>query len=141
MTENIVSGYDLSGGANSWSSTLLTGYSFFYLDFVYSNIAGTSELIIRETDAGTGIDSLYSEIQKVLVVKPADAVPPMVGSTTYESVNNINVTKKYLNVQYLGGVTQGKLSVILRAERNKLQTHNVNDDSHEPLKRYTLLLS
>jgi len=125
MKTTLIGGYDLSGGSANWTSGLLTDYSFFYLDLLWSNVTGSGTLSIRQTD-GSG----YDLIQQVTLS----------GSENFTEINNINVTKKYLNVLFEGTAT-GKFSAILESKESELQAHNTNDNSHEPLKRYTLLLS
>ena len=125
MTENLIKGYDLSGGSKDWTSSLLTDYSFFFLDLIWSNVTGTGTISIRQTD-GTEDET----IQEVTLS----------GRESVTEINNINVNKKYLNIRFDGTAT-GKFSAILTASQNNLQTHNASDSSHEPLKRYTLMLS
>ena len=119
MTETLIGGYDLSGGTANWTSTKLTDYSFFYLSFVWSNATGSGTLFVRETD-----DIEYFDLNTVILT----------GAESFTEVNNINVTRKYLNVAFIGTAT-GRLSIKLEAIKNKLQTQK------EELKRYTLLIS
>ena len=125
MTQTLIGGYSLASGSANWTSDLLTDYSFFFLNLIWSNFTGTGTISIRQTD-GTG----YETIQEVTLS----------GSESFTQINNINVNKKYLNLRFDGTAT-GKFSAILTASQNNLQTHNSNDSSHEPLKRYTLMLS
>ena len=119
MTQTLIGGYSLASGSANWTSDLLTDYSFFFLNLIWSNFTGSGTLTIRETD-GTG----YDTIQEVTLS----------GSESFTEINNINVNKKYLNVLFDGTAT-GKLSVVLNAEKNNLQTQK------EELKRYALLVS
>ena len=119
----LIGGYDLSGGTANWTSTDLTDYSFFFLNIIWSNVTGSGTLFIRQTD-GTE----FFEIQSVTLT----------GAESYTEINNIIVTKKYLDVKFVGTAT-GRLSIELEANKNKLQTHDSDFDSHEQLKRYTLL--
>jgi len=119
----LIGGYDLSGGTANWTSTDLTDYSFFFLNIIWSNVTGSGTLFIRETD-GTE----FFEIQSVTLT----------GAESYTEINNIIVTRKYLDVKFVGTAT-GRLSIELEANKNKLQTHDSDFDSHEQLKRYTLL--
>lgn len=113
----LIGGYDLSGGTANWTSTDLTDYSFFFLNIIWSNVTGEGTLFIRETD---GTD--YYDIQSVALT----------GAESYTEVNNINVTRKYLDVKFVGTAT-GRLSIELETIKNKLQKQK------EYLKRYTLL--
>lgn len=113
----LIGGYDLSGGTANWTSTDLTDYSFFFLNIIWSNVTGSGVLFVRETD-GTE----FFEISTVTLS----------GAENYTEVNNIIVTKKYLDVKFVGTAT-GKLSIELEANKNKLQIQK------EELKRYTLL--
>jgi len=119
----LIGGYDLSGGTANWTSTDLTDYSFFFLNIIWSNVTGSGTLFIRQTD-GTE----FFEIQSVTLT----------GAESYTEINNIIVTKKYLDVKFVGTAT-GRLSIELETNKNKLQTHDSDFDSHEQLKRYTLL--
>ena len=119
----LIGGYDLSSGTANWTSTDLTDYSFFFLNIIWSNVTGSGTLFIRETD-GTE----FFEIQSVTLT----------GAESYTEINNIIVTRKYLDVKFVGTAT-GRLSIELEANKNKLQTHDSDFDSHEQLKRYTLL--
>ena len=119
----LIGGYDLSGGTANWTITDLTDYSFFFLNIIWSNVTGSGTLFIRQTD-GTE----FFEIQSVTLT----------GAESYTEINNIIVTKKYLDVKFVGTAT-GRLSIELEANKNKLQTHDSDFDSHEQLKRYTLL--
>ena len=125
MTETLIGGYSLGSGSANWTSSLLTDYSFFFLNLIWSNVTGTGTISIRQTD-GTE----YETIQEVTLS----------GSESFTEINNINVNKKYLNIRFDGTAT-GKFSAILTANKNNLQTHNASFDTHEPLKRYTLMLS
>lgn len=113
----LIGGYDLSGGTANWTSTDLTDYSFFFLNIIWSNVTGSGTLFIRQTD-GTE----FFEIQSVTLS----------GAESYTEINNIIVTKKYLDVKFVGTAT-GRLSIELEANKNKLQIQK------EELKRYTLL--
>ena len=111
----IVGGYDLSGGDNNWTSLKLDQYSFFYLDLFWRNGTGTPVITIRQSDT-----DVWETIETITL------------SEEFTEVNNINQSKRYMNILFTGTAT-GKFSAELTPKQSALQIVEEN------AKRYTLL--
>lgn len=127
LTTYIARGYDLSGGTKNFTSDDLSNYSDYFLDFIWSNVKGVldGELLIRQTND----DVLYDSIE-TFNINTADET---------RLKNNISLQKDKINVKFTpNGITNGRLSIKLRAIENNLQEHNTNKDSHtEIIRRFT----
>jgi len=113
MKEVVVGGYDLSGGASNWTSSDLSGYSFFSIKLIGSNITGETTIKIQE--GKTTFKTLETK-------------------TLSEGVTEVflTLTEKYIKLD-ISGTATGKFSGTLVAEKNNLQTQE------DLLKRYTYL--
>jgi len=125
MTEYIARGYDLAGGTKTFTSTDLSAYAFYYLNFLWSNntaisAGGNAIIQIRQRDSSLEAWEVLNQFELTE------------GSS---NKNLINLTKKYLDVRFYpeDDICGGLFSAILTAK------HNNSQELEQRSKQYTLL--
>ena len=84
LEESLVSGYNLLGGPNEWSSSDVSRYNNFSTQIIFSGTGGENILLLEQSNDGTNWD----EIENSTVILPTGS-----GSTT---LDRTVFTGKYL---------------------------------------------
>jgi|10_taG_2_1085330.scaffolds.fasta_scaffold04364_7 hypothetical protein len=125
MTETMARAYNLAGGAKTFTSSDLSPYAFYYLNFIWSN----------STAISAGGNAIIQTRQRDSSLEDWEVINQFQLTEGSSNENLINLTKKYLDVKFYpeddpcGGI----FSVILTAK------HNSSQELEQRCKQYTLL--
>ena len=127
MIQTIVQRYNLADGAQDFTSKKVSGYAFFYLNFLWSNSAAI--------DAGG--DAIIQTRQRDSSLEDWEVISQFQLTEGSSNENLINLTKKYLNINFYPedgeDVCGGIFSAILTKK------HNSSQELEQRTKQYTLL--